>query len=77
MEINDYILHIDTLGHCPSEYGYGNYVNATHNGITLAWEKVPFGASDAAHEAAQRRVRARARYALKKDGWRYINGTWS
>jgi hypothetical protein len=70
-------LRVDKLGHCPSEYGYGVYFNAVCHGITWAWEKVPFDSDDEVHEAAKRRVRSRARYALKKDGYRYVNGTWS
>ena len=73
---NDYRIHIDMQDRSPKEYGYGHYYNATHNNIVIAWEKVSFGSSDEAHEAAKRRVRARARYALKKDGYLCDGLTW-
>ncbi len=74
---HDYKLRVEASGDCPTEYGYGVYMNAIHNDCVIAWEKVPFDSDDETHDAAKRRVRSRARYALKKDGYRYVNGTWS
>lgn len=73
----DGMLRVRSSTHCPTEYGYGIYVRATHNSCVLAWERVAFDADEQTRRSAGRRVRARARYALKQDGYGYANGVWS
>lgn len=50
-----------------SEYGYGKYVNAIIDNTVWAGECLPKDASDQDIKSATKRVRAKARYAYKKE----------